>query len=188
MPDWNTIKLTETDQVMERMEHPVPDGATPNIYAYYNALKDTGQLREALSFLGHALPNFEAAGWAAHYVHSQSFQHKILPQDTLALDSALRWIGEPCEEYRRAAESAANSATDNSPEQALALAVFMSGGSISVPHFATVLPPPMLCNRFAVSAILSAIYRNEKPADQFANVLTLGETIAEHGLEALPTL
>jgi hypothetical protein len=188
MQGWNTIRFTQTDQVMERMEQSVPDGANQNISDYYKSLKDAGQMPEALSFLGHALPNIEAAGWAAHYVHSQSFHHKILPQDKLALDCAVRWMGEPCEEYRRAAQSAADGATDNSPEEALGLAIFMSGGSISTPNFASVLPPPMLCNRFAVSAILSAIYRNKKPADHFIIALTLGETIAERGLEALPAL
>ncbi len=188
MPDWNIIKLTDTDQVMERMEQPLANGANQNIYVHYKSLKEAKDLSGALAFLGHALPNYESVGWAAHYLHDQSFQHTLLPQDKMALDCALRWIGNPCEEYRRAAQNAADAAGDNSPEEALALAVFMSGGSISVPKFASVLPPPMLCNRFAVSAILSAIYRNKVPSEQFAIALSLGEKIAENGLEAMAVL
>lgn len=186
---WAAVNWTETRQILEAMdaEEDEIDAANPDMVGYYAELKDGGQLSQAVSFLGTALPRFESLAWGARFLDDLSREDRLRPRDRQALDSSLRWLGEPDEEFRQAAKFAADTATDGSAEYFIALAVWASGGSISLPDLEPVAPPPSACNRAATGAVLMACYRGDAPDERLARALDLGERFAREGMGAFNT-
>lgn len=186
MSDWKTIRLTSALQVAELMDAepeglPGPD---VSVRAHYEALRAQGLTLEALEYIGHALPRLEAIWWAAHLLESEARKRALPPLDRQALDHALRWLGDPDDDRRRAASEAADAAAGPSPERLLALAVFLSGGSISLPDLPPVLPGPAAACRLAGSAVMRAAYRTDTPEQMLEQALALAEKVAETGIFA----
>lgn len=76
-------------------------------------------------------------------------------QVTAALQACARWVREPNEEHRRESERTAD-AVLGTPAGNLALAVFLSGGSISAPQSPSVSPGPLLTAKLVAEAVLLA--------------------------------
>ena len=187
MADWKTVKWTEARQIaaaMELDESAQPaEGTDPR--SYYVKLRESGELDRAISYLGHALPRFEAVAWAAYLLEMQSRKKRLAARDRQALDRSLRWLEEPTDEYRRAAYQAAEAAGRESPERLLGMAVFMSGGSMAPPNLPAANPPQEVCGRVAAAAILMAAHRSENPGQALATALDAGDRIASKGVQAL---
>lgn len=189
MNDWTTIKLTQARQVAELMgtdEDALPEPELPVRQHYEQLRRITGGGREAVSFIGHALPRMEGIAWAARLLDEESRRVDLPRRDRQALDHVLRWLGEPDDTRRRAARDAADTAGDRSPERMLALAVFFSGGSMSQPDLPPVLPPPEASGRMAAGAVTLAGYRSGDAEAFFDRALELAEAIAEQGMRAIP--
>lgn len=186
MGDWAVIRLTQARQVAAAMELPddeMPDEALGVREFYEQARKRSPS--DALDVIGHALPRFEAVSWAAAVLDRESRRRELSPGNRQALDSALRWVGEPDDAHRRAAYAAAEQASDDSPERLLGFAVFLSGGSLSEPDLPPVLPPAATCCQLAVSAVRLAAYRNGDPEQLYEWALDQAEGVAENGVTAL---
>ena len=188
MESWAKIKWTEACQITDLMElddAEAPDpGVTPQ--DYYLATRGREDLETALLFLGQALPRYEGAAWAALQLEEMAGQADLKRPDRQALDLSLRWVGDPSEEHRRAAFTAYETAGEGSPERLLALAVYMTGGSLAPADLPPVLPDPMLSGRLAACALLVAAHRSGDPRAVLLRSLELGEQVAARGLEALP--
>jgi hypothetical protein len=186
MGEWPIIRMTQARQVAELME--IERGQMPDEGVGVQDFYRQARLRsavDALDVIGHALPRFEAVCWAAEVLDRESRKRELPPPDRQALDSSLRWTGEPDDANRRAAYAAAESAADSGPERLLGLAVFLSGGSLSEPELPPVLPEPGTCCRLAVAAVKVAGYRNSDPEPLFAEALELAEGVAQRGVAAL---
>lgn len=187
MGKWTTIRLTSAAQVAELMgvesEHMPP--LDQPLRAGYEALRDGGDTLAALEYIGHALPRLEAIWWAACLLDAEARKRELPPLDRQALDHALRWLETPDDETRRAAGAAADAAGERSAERMLAMAVFFSGGSISVPDLPPVPPSPAVACALAVVAVMRAAFRTEAPEPIFERGLALAERIAENGIDAL---
>jgi hypothetical protein len=187
MEEWSKVKWTEARQVAELMgidEEERPEaGVTPS--EHYAKARTSGDLEQAISFLGHALPRHEGVAWAAQLLDEQGRKEKLKPRDRQALDYALRWVGEPNDYHRRAAYEASEAASEQSAERLLALSVFFSGGSIAPEDLQPVLPAPQLSGRIAASAVIAAAHRSGQAAERMTRALDLGEQVAAKGLEAL---
>lgn len=186
MADWNIVKLSTARQVAELMDD---DGDLPDddvaADAHYADLRARGEDVGALDFLAHALPRFEGVAWAAHLLDAES-RHRTLPvRDRLALDTVLRWVGEPVDGNRLAAREASDAAGPRSAERLLALAVYFSGGTLSQPDLPPVNPPAEASARFAAGAVKAAAYRTDDPQKLIAEALSLGEAVAARGIGAL---
>ncbi len=186
MNDWTMVKLTEARQVAALIGIDEDDWPMPSVGVRdrYVALRRQGALAAAVEYLGHALPRREAVSWAGRLLDDESRRIELTRRSRLALDSAMRWIGEPTDAHRRAAHDAARAISKAAPERFLGLAVFYSGGSVSGTG-APLAPPPHACSRFAVSAIEQAAYRGADSAAFFNQALDLGEQVAERGIAAL---
>ncbi|MES2054473.1 MAG: hypothetical protein V4564_00920 [Pseudomonadota bacterium] len=186
MSDWATVKLTEARQVAALIGTDEDDWpvASVGVRDRYLALRQAGALATAVEYLGHALPRREAVGWAGRLLDEESRRIDLSRRSRLALDSAMRWIGEPTDAHRHAARDAAEAIGKPVPERFLGLAVFYSGGSVGGAG-APLTPPPHACTRFAVSAIEQAAYRSPDADAFFRRALDLGERVAERGMAAL---
>ena len=183
MDDWTQVRWTEARQILSLMGQEEAELPEPGIdpKTYYAARRAAQDRSAATNFLGHALPRLEAIVWASHILDEQSRTITLAPMDRQALDYALRWIGDPNDDRRRTAMDAAGEAGRRSPERLLGMAVFYSGGSISLPDMPPVLPPPEAAGRLAASAILIASHRVADAAGMLDHALDMGEKIATQG-------
>lgn len=187
MTEWTRVPYPTAAQVariMEAEEEALPPEQVGTAQ-HFARLRDGGDANGAVDFLAHALPRFECVAWAARVLDEQSRSRTLPLRDRLALDTALRWVGDPDESHRLATWDAAEQAGARSPERLLALAVFFSGGTLSTPDLPPVNPPPGVCARFAAAAIRAAAYRTEAPQAVLSAALLLGEAIAQRGVAAL---
>lgn len=188
MADWTIVKWTQAGQVLDLMAIDEDAALRPAVGAdpqsFFDDLRRSGRLEMAVTFVGHALPRYEAVAWAARLLSEQAARTPLIPRDRAALDGALRWVAEPNDENRRAADSAADAAGRRSAERLLGMAVSVSGGSMVPAGFEPVLPAPGLCGRLAASAVILAAHRGRDAPRSLAAALDLGDLIAREGLNA----
>lgn len=187
MTEWQIVKLTSARQVAELMDVEEDDLPGEDVLSvdHYAELKSKGETTAAVDFLAHALPRFESVCWAARVLDEASRTRPLPTRDQLALDTVLRWIGDTTEPNRFAARDASDTAGSRSAERLLALAVYLSGGSISLPELPPVNPPPEACARFAAGAVKTAAFRTDTPKDMLQKALVLAEAVASGGVKAL---
>jgi hypothetical protein len=104
------------------------DGMTPR--QYLDVLLEKQQFVDAVRFLAHVLPKREAVWWACLCARSAAGSGAPAPQ-TAALQAAERWVADPSEANRRAAQDAAEAAELGTPAGCAAMAAFWSGGSMA---------------------------------------------------------
>lgn len=110
---------------------------------------------DALGVLAHALPPRDAVWWACQCAWHVGRPALPAPQEQ-ALRAAVRWVREPVEVNRRAAETASAVAGANTPAGCIALAIYVSGGSLAPEGAASVPPPPFLAGTTLRAAVLLA--------------------------------
>ncbi len=118
------------------------DDAPPD--AFLERLIQQGRYADAVAFLARWLPTAEAVWWGCLCAW-EACRPDPSPEEDAALSVVVDWLGEPSEANRRRAEAIARPAKPAkppSPAQALAMAVFLSGGSISLADLPHVDPPP----------------------------------------------
>ena len=187
MSNWSAVRLTKARQVAELqgVDELVLPSADIAAIDYYQALRSASERLDAIDFIGHALPRFDLIAWAAHILEESSRKRALPVRDRQALDHALRWLGEGSDANRRSAFDTAQKASSDSAEKLLALAVFFSGGSISMPDMPPVLPHPAMAARMATNAIKIAAYRTDDSNAFFDAALVLAETVADQGAKAI---
>lgn len=187
MAEWKRVKWAEARQIGEALElepEQLPEAEVPP-RNWFETLRERGESDLALRYLALALPRYEAVAWAAHEVNASTTQAPIAPLERQALDRVLRWVDEPTDEYRQAAQEAAARARSGSAERLLGDALFMSGGSIAPPDLTAVVPPSDVCGKLAAAAVLVACHRQSDPAKAISAALDSGDRVAAGGPEAL---
>jgi hypothetical protein len=120
-----------------------------------DALAAAGEAVEARRFLAQALPVREAVWWAVQAVES-TLPPDETPERLAALAAARAWVAEPTEAHRRAAWDAAQASEFDNPLGLTALAVFLSGGSLSPEGLPAVPPAAHLAAETAANAMTVA--------------------------------
>lgn len=148
--------------------------------AFFQLLLEHKLYEDAIRFLSYLLPTRQAVWWGCMCVW-----HVARPEASstagAALEAVFRWVHDPSEDNRRAAEAAAQAAGPGTPAGALAMAVFLSGGSISLAKLPEVLPKPFLAAKTVANAVLAAA-RKVKPAqvpEMQRNLLNIGHDVAQ---------
>jgi hypothetical protein len=120
--------------------------SNPGALAFLDALLGQESLEHhAVDFLAHALPKREAVWWACLGLWGLG-PKPLKAQDQAALTAAVRWVVQPSEETRRAAEKPAEKAGLGTPAGCLARGVFDSGGSLAPPNLPAIEPGATLTN------------------------------------------
>lgn len=148
---------------------------------FFETLLAAGHLADARRVLAHTLPPRRAVWWAALCLQD-SITHKPLPtaEEAAAFEAAGRWLVAPSEWTRRAAEKAGWAAKPTTAAGILALAAFLSGGSMSRPGLPPVLPQAHLCGRLCGVVVYLASVRFD-PArykQHLRNYLAIGTEVA----------
>ena len=130
---------------------------------FIDTLMDKKLFADAVRFLAHALPRREAVWWAWMCARRAAGERPA-PAVQTALEVTERWIAQPTEENRRAAEQAAELATIDTPAGCAAMGAFFSGGSIGPPDAPEVPPGPYLTAKVVSGAVIYAALGDE-PAE-----------------------
>jgi hypothetical protein len=143
--------------------------------AFLDRLVGKEQFPDAAGFLAHALPKVEAIKWAcvcASLGASDEAEAEISP----ALQAAVRWVGAPTDENRRAAMAAAEKEGFGTPGACAAQAVFFSGGSMAPPNVPEVPPGEFLTAKAVACAVMLAAVMNEpeKASEKYRDFLRRG--------------
>ena len=88
------------------------------------------------------------------------------PDDTVWMERAAHWVGNPSEPVREALLAQAMAESKRGPGAWLALAAGWSGGSMAPPGSPIVPPPPHLTGRGVNAAILMTLARAERASRQ----------------------
>jgi hypothetical protein len=169
----NWTQARQVARLIDPEQEELPaENVTPE--AHFAALFASGELEAATSFLGHALPRFEAIAWALRALEP----FKPAPAAEPARKAIEVWVKDPDDHRRRAAFDAGLTAPDGTPERLLSAALFLSGGSITPPDLPTVNPLPELSGRLAAAAIVTAAHRTSDAAGVLRRALADGEKIA----------
>jgi hypothetical protein len=127
---------------------------------YLDRLIAAAQYPAAFGLLAGTLPLREAIWWACRCIRQAGDPPAGPPTEALAV--AERWVVDPTEENRRAAQAAAQAVGGTHPAYCAALAVFLSGGSLAPPGLPVVPPEAGLAARAVNGAALMALVF-EKP-------------------------
>lgn len=98
---------------------------------FFDALRDGGLDQEALTFLANALPIRETLWWGLRCLRDPLMPPPANDNVVPALAAVEAFTNEPGEPLRRAAQTAAEAATYETAAGCLALAVFLSQGSLA---------------------------------------------------------
>lgn len=127
---------------------------------FFDELVEAGHLADARRVLAYSIAPRRAVWWAALCLH-HSTAHKPLvnSSESAAYAAAVKWVIAPTEENRRAAAAAGWAAKPTSAGGQLALAAFLSGGSMSLPGLPTVEPEPYICGKLCGVVVYLASVR-----------------------------
>jgi hypothetical protein len=147
--------------------------------AFLGLLFANDLFRDAIYFLAYLMPKREAVWWGSLCVWQQSRPEPPAEVGD-ALEAAVRWVREPNEANRRAAQEAGERAGAATPAGALALGVFWSGGSLSRADLPAVPPPAELTQSAVASAVLTAAAQGDSAqmSQRYRQFLHLGIEVA----------
>ena len=184
MSDWTRVKWSEAKQILAILDWPEddlvgdPKGRPKD---YFDALRQQGRLPEAASYLGQALPRFEAVAWATRAVQTLREDAAGSSQrgaEADALKAALLWVQDPSEMRRRAAFAASEKCRSDSAERMAALAAYFSGGSIAPEDCPPVPAQRDTAGRFAAGAVLTAAASTPDLMASLDTCLKAGDALA----------
>lgn len=130
-------------------------------WAFFEELCRREHYSDAIRLLAHRLPKREAIWWGCLcLVHEWGTE--LAPPAAAAMNAVVDWILDPSEDLRRRAGKLGKAARLSSPAGCLGMAVFSSGGSISLPGLPHVPPKPHVTARSVASAVLLLGARHAK--------------------------
>ncbi len=112
---------------------------------------------EAITLAAHALARRYSVWWGHECLRHLDAQ--IDDTDRSMLAHAARWVGEPSEANRVAAQTAAMAAPAKTPGVWIALGAAWSGGSLGPPGLPAVPPSRVLTGRAVNAGVLSVLAR-----------------------------
>lgn len=126
---------------------------------------------DATRFTAFHLPKRDAVWWGAlclWNVYRPSTNEAACRSVEAVFQALTRWVQEPNETNRRAAEAVGREAGITTPHGQLALAVFFSEGSVSLPGLPEVLPKPWQTAKNVAGAVVAASKKG-KPSEALGN-------------------
>jgi len=180
MSEWALIQWSQARQITQTMgikdaQAPAA-GITPG--QHFASLIASSRLTEAVQFLAHALPRYEAVQWAANAMGQLRPAADRDLDEARAFDTAHQWLRDPDERLRHLPQTLADTMEEPVPEKLLLQAIFLSGGSIAPEDLPPVHPRPDTTAKLASTAILLAVFATPEPEKALSQVLQDGEKLA----------
>jgi hypothetical protein len=158
----------------------VRDDSTPS--SYLDSLEKQELFQDAIRFLAHKLPTGAGVKWAAACARELRAPDSKEQKDE-PLDAVDQWIKTPGDPTRWAAKEAADKAETTGPSNLAALAVFLSGGSVSPPGGPEIPPPEYAAQKLIAGSVVVAVVSHEpqNAAERYKHALKMGKEMDAPG-------
>jgi hypothetical protein len=162
--------LTEPARVL------IEDGQSPS--QYLDALERKSLYQDAIRFLAIKLEARRAIEWAHETVKELQAPEKNREQSA-SFAATGDWLKTPTDETRRQARKAADESGMSAPEDLVAMAVFLSGGSVAPPGAPETPAPQYTSQKMAAGGILLAVVAHapERAEERYRKALQLGRAV-----------
>lgn len=171
-----TKEIADAANLSENAHSLLRDDSTPG--QYLEGLEKAGLFQDAVRFLALKLAPDAAIKWAVACVRElQSPEQKNRKDEPL--EASERWIKLPNDATRRDARTAADRAKDRGPSSLIAMAVFMSGGSVASPAAPEVQPPPYTAQKMAGGSVQAVVVMDQpgRLKERYQKALALGKAL-----------
>ena len=172
-----TVKeLSEKAGVSGAADALATEDSTPS--TYLESLEKAELYQDAIRFLAFKLPPDAGVKWASGCIKQLRAPEKKDQKDE-PLDACDLWVKTPGDQTRWAARNAADKAKEPGPSNMVAMAVFMSGGSMTPPGSPETPPPPYIAQKFIAGSVLVVVvsHEPEKAKERYQQALKLGKTL-----------
>jgi hypothetical protein len=158
----------------------VHEDSTPS--SYVDSLEKQELFQDAIRFQVHKMSTDVGVKWAAACVREMQSPDRKQEKDE-PLDASDRWIKAPCDTTRWDAKEAADKAKTTGASNLLAMAVFLSGGSVSPPGGPETAPPPYSAQKMIAGSIIVAVvcHEPEKANERYKRALAMGKALDQPG-------
>ena len=169
-----TKEIADAANLSENARSLLRDDSTPA--QYLDSLEKAELFQDAVRFVGLKLAPDASIKWAVACVRELQPPEQKNQKDE-PLEASERWIKLPNDATRRDARDAADRARDRGPSSLIAMAVFMSGGSVASPAAPEVQAPPYTAQRMAAGSVQATvvIYQPERLKERYQKALALGK-------------
>lgn len=147
------MEISTRYEVAEEAGAFLKDGLAPE--AFLEQLERAKLYGDAVEFLAYMLPAREAIWWGSQCLWHQ-YQGKPPAEADRALGFIVGWVLYPEDARRRECEAVSEKVGSDTAAGSLALAVFLSGGSVLPPGMPRVDPPPFMTAKLVARAVLLA--------------------------------
>jgi hypothetical protein len=150
--------LCEQAKVEEDAKALLKDEHTP--LQFLELLIEKDLFLDAIRVLAYALPKRWAVGWGCLCVRYslRTEEAAMISETHVAVE---KWVYDPIEENRRAAQAAADKEGLDSSSALLAMAAFYSGGSVGPPDLEPMVPSDHVTPQFVAGAVMIAAVEKE---------------------------
>ena len=147
---------------------------------FVDRLVEKSRFDDGIVFLAAAIPKREAVWWGCQCCCGDD-SSSLPPDDQKAIEAAKQWVIDPSEENRRAAEDAAKAGQLLTAPSCVAMAVFLSGGSIGPPDAPDIPPADHLTGHTVGCAVKFAATSGDpmKINESKKRLLELGIKVAD---------
>ena len=125
-----------------------------NVRAFLDMLRHEGLFPDAVSVLIHLLPRQYAIAWGCECWQDADVGTEPAPSERSALAAAQRWLKDPTEGNRTAAQELADRLGHRTSAALLAAAAGWGGGSLLPPGQSEIPPPPTLSGAAVSAAVI----------------------------------
>lgn len=142
---------------------------------FLDTLEQQALYLDAVRFLAHKLAVNVAIRWG-HTCVKELAPSQPDPRSEPAMSATTRWLQLPDDSARRHARETADQSGVDTAAGCLAMAVALSGGSITPPGAPEIVPPPYSANKLVAASIMVAVlsYTPEKSAERYRRALATG--------------
>lgn len=168
-----TPEIVKNAGLSGQAQEQLRDGITPA--QYIDTLEKQELYRDAVGFLAHKMAVPVAIRWA-HTCVKELAPPEPDRRAEPAMTATERWLQTPDDTARRNARQASDQSGVDTAAGCLAMAIALSGGSITPPGAPEVIPPPYSANKLAAMSIVIAVlsYTPEKSAERYRKALAIG--------------
>lgn len=158
----------------------VQEDSTPS--AYLDSLEKQQLYQDAIKFLAQKLAIDVGVKWACAAIRElQSPESK--QQKNEPLEACEQWVKAPGDTTRWGAKKASDKSKTGGASKLVAMAVFLSGGSIAGPGAPETPPPEYAAQKLIAGSVRIAVisYTPEKADERYKRALAMGRALDQPG-------
>jgi len=152
------------------------DNSTPS--SYLDSLEKQELYQDAVRFLAHKLPPDAGVKWGVRCLRELQAPDRKDQKDP-PLEASEAWTKSQNDTTRFAAKEAVDNSTNTGASSLVAMAVYMSGGSLTPPGAPEVFPPPYSAQKMVAGSVIVTVVGHEpqKANERYKRALAMGKEL-----------